>query len=114
MIHGEVWANIWQRDCIARIDPASGAVTGWVLLTGLEADAAAHMPKDTNVRMDVLNGIAFDSWGNETIDGGRIFVTGKQWPRLYEITVQELGWPGQMDLATVRKHCIIPEHMRTP
>jgi glutamine cyclotransferase len=72
-IEGEVWANIWQEDTICRIDPQSGRVTGWIdlgkLWPGSERTATA----------DVLNGIAYDARDK------RIFVTGKCWPKLYEI-----------------------------
>ncbi len=70
---GEVYANIWQTDRIARIDPATGKVVGWIDLTGLgEADRGS-------APVDVLNGIAYDAKGD------RLFVTGKLWPKLYEI-----------------------------
>lgn len=73
-VEGEIYANVWQTDLIARIDPASGRVLGWIDLTGLlpEADRAAQ-------RVDVLNGIAHDA------ASGRLFVTGKWWPKLFEI-----------------------------
>ncbi len=71
-INGEVFANIWQTDRIARIDPATGAVIGWIDLTGL-------LPPVPGTRIDVLNGIAYDSELN------RLFVTGKWWPTLFEI-----------------------------
>lgn len=74
-IKGEIWANIWQKDIIARIDPESGKVISYIDLKGL--------CKETDTSINVLNGIAYDSIGN------RIFVTGKNWPRLYEITVTE-------------------------
>lgn len=74
-VSGEVFANVWQTDRIARIDPATGNVTGWIDLTGL-LDAADRTPT-TNV----LNGIAYDA------EGGRLFVTGKRWPKLFEIRV---------------------------
>jgi len=70
-IDGEIWANVWQTDVIARIDPATGRVTGWINLAGL-LDRGAQ-------RADVLNGIAHDP------ATGRVFVTGKLWPRLFEI-----------------------------
>jgi glutamine cyclotransferase len=75
-INGEIWANIWQTDLIARIDPKSGKVNSYV-------DLAAIFPqsKRDEAGADVLNGIAFDP------DGGRIFVTGKRWPLLYEIKI---------------------------
>ena len=75
MIDGELWANIWQTDRIARIDPVTGKVLGYVELNNL-------LPRDERAPgTDVLNGIAWDA------EGRRLFVTGKYWPRLYEITV---------------------------
>jgi glutamine cyclotransferase len=76
-INGEIWANVWMTDLIARIDPASGKVIAYIDLTGLLPQSERRA--DT----DVLNGIAWDREGN------RIFVTGKRWPELYEITVTE-------------------------
>jgi len=77
-VEGEVWANVWQTDLIARIDPASGRLLGWIDLTGLlsEEDRAVQ-------RVDVLNGIAYDA------ATGRLFVTGKWWPKLFEIELIE-------------------------
>jgi glutaminyl-peptide cyclotransferase len=73
-VNGEVWANVWQTDQIVQIDPATGAVLGWIDLTGL------LQPEDQGgADVDVLNGIAVDE------ATGRIFVTGKLWPVLYEI-----------------------------
>ena len=72
-IEGEVWANVWQTDRIARINPKTGAVNAWVDLTLLWPRARRTPPAD------VLNGIAYDAAGK------RIFVTGKKWPRVYEI-----------------------------
>ncbi len=73
MVGNEIWANIWGSERIARIDPASGRVTGWIELAGLTPTAAPGHP------IDVLNGIAWDAAGK------RLFVTGKLWPRLFEI-----------------------------
>lgn len=73
-VKGEIYANIWQTERIARIDPASGKVVGWIDLTGLLA-ASDRIPGQT----DVLNGIAYDAAGD------RLFVTGKRWPKLFEI-----------------------------
>ncbi|HWW26320.1 MAG TPA: glutaminyl-peptide cyclotransferase [Caulobacter sp.] len=73
-VKGEIYANIWQTDRIARIDPATGKVKGWIDLTGLLPDA-------DRARADVLNGIAYDAKAD------RLIVTGKLWPRLYEIKV---------------------------
>jgi glutaminyl-peptide cyclotransferase len=76
-INGEIWANIWNTDLIARIDPKSGKVVGYIDLQGILKDPVT----DTNI--NVLNGIAWDSAGN------RIFVTGKNWPKLFEIRLNE-------------------------
>ena len=69
---GEIFANIWQTERIARISPKTGQVTGWIDLTGLLDPRDAH-------GVDVLNGIAYDAAGD------RLFVTGKLWPKLFEI-----------------------------
>jgi glutaminyl-peptide cyclotransferase len=76
-VNGEVWANIWKSERLVRIDPHSGTVTGWVVLSGLLAQAASAA--EPGGRVDVLNGIAYDP------DSGRLFVTGKWWPLLFEI-----------------------------
>ena len=79
-VKGEVLANIWQSDRIARIDPLTGWVTGWIDLSGLLSDAErAGRP------VDVLNGIAYDAVA------GRLFVTGKFWPKVYEIALVPRG-----------------------
>ncbi|RTL46930.1 MAG: glutaminyl-peptide cyclotransferase, partial [Burkholderiales bacterium] len=70
-VDGEIWANIWQSDRIARINPKTGAVTAWIDLTGL---LPTRRGSD-----DVLNGIAWDAARK------RLFVTGKLWPKLFEI-----------------------------
>jgi glutamine cyclotransferase len=75
-VEGELWANVWQTDLIARIDPDSGNVIGWIDLTGL-----LTLESDQAQNVDVLNGIAYDA------ETGRIFVTGKLWPTLFEIEV---------------------------
>jgi len=74
-VQGEIYANVWQTDLIARIDPATGRVMGWIDLTGI---LAAH---ERDAPVDVLNGIAYDA------PHDRLFVTGKLWPRLFEIRV---------------------------
>lgn len=76
-INGEIWANIWMTDRIARIDPVSGKVIGYINLAGILNDP------DTDTSVKVLNGIAFDR------DNNRIFVTGKNWPKLFEIKITE-------------------------
>jgi glutamine cyclotransferase len=72
-VRGEIFANVYRTDWIARISPQSGAVTGWIDLRGLLPEADRQIP------VDVLNGIAYDAGGN------RLFVTGKLWPKLFEI-----------------------------
>ncbi|WP_082560169.1 MULTISPECIES: glutaminyl-peptide cyclotransferase [unclassified Brevundimonas] len=73
-VEGEVFANVWHTDFIVRIDPATGVVTGVIDLTGLMPDRSGLDQTDA-----VLNGIAWDP------DGRRLFVTGKNWPTLFEI-----------------------------
>src|SRR5579883_3021630 len=72
-VKGEVYANVYQTNRIARIDPSSGKVVGWIDLTGLLSS------EDQARQVDVLNGIAYDAKGD------RLFVTGKLWPKLFEI-----------------------------
>jgi glutamine cyclotransferase len=74
-INGEIWANVWLTDLIARIDPETGRVVGWVDLAGILDPDTLTQP------VDVLNGVAFDEANN------RLFVTGKLWPALFEIEV---------------------------
>lgn len=74
-IHGEIYANIWHSDRIARIAPATGKVVGWIDLSGLLPPGEHSTPEA------VLNGIAWDSVHD------RLFVTGKLWPKLFEIKV---------------------------
>lgn len=77
-INGEIWANVWTSDRLARINPESGQVTGWVDLSGLLA--SQNLPEQTHPDA-VLNGIAYDPAGD------RLFVTGKLWPKVFEIQV---------------------------
>ena len=72
-IKGEIYANVWQTDRIARIAPETGRVVGWVDLEGLLS------AEDRGEPVDVLNGIAYDAQTD------RLFVTGKLWPKLFEI-----------------------------
>ena len=78
-INGEIWANIWTEDRIARIRPDTGEVTAFVDLTGI----LPHAFRLQYPEIDVLNGIAWDP------DGHRILVTGKKWPKLFEIKLVE-------------------------
>jgi glutamine cyclotransferase len=74
-VRGEIWANVWHQDRIARIDPATGRVTGWLSVSGLVPMVAIENAEA------VANGIAFDE------STGRVFLTGKLWPVLYEARV---------------------------
>jgi glutamine cyclotransferase len=73
-VKGEILANIWMTNTIARIDPASGKVVGWIDMSGLLKPSEISGDRD-----DVLNGIAYDAKGD------RLFVTGKRWPKLFQI-----------------------------
>jgi glutamine cyclotransferase len=74
-VKGEIYANVWHSDRIARISPRDGHVIGWIDLTGL-------LPDDQKINGEsVLNGIAYDAAND------RLFVTGKQWPTIFEIKV---------------------------
>jgi len=78
-IHDEIWANIYMKNIIARISPQTGEILGWIDLSPLYDLLPAHC------RVDVLNGIAYDK------DSDRIFVTGKFWPRIFEINTKLLS-----------------------
>lgn len=73
-INGEIWANVWQTDRIARIDPSSGEIKSWV-------DCSSLREKLNNEDAEVLNGIAYDSKNK------KIWVTGKHWDKMFEIEV---------------------------
>ena len=86
-IHGEIYANIWHDDRIARISPRDGRVLGYIDLSGL-------LPASQKLNAEsVLNGIAYDAKGD------RLFVTGKQWPAIFEIKVV----PRSPNTASVRR-----------
>jgi glutaminyl-peptide cyclotransferase len=74
-VRGEIYANVWQTDRIVRISPSDGRVLAWVNLASL-LNAADRLDNT-----DVLNGIAYDTLGD------RLFVTGKFWPKLFEIKI---------------------------
>ena len=75
-VKGEIWANVWQSEQIARIDPATGNVLGWIDLAGI-------LPSiDRTGSEDVMNGIAYDA------ENDRIFVTGKLWSKLFEVSLK--------------------------
>ena len=81
-IKGEIWANVWHSEeigkpnHIARIDPASGKLLGWIDLGGISPDDVERDEENT------LNGIAYDAAND------RIFVTGKNWKKLFEIKIK--------------------------
>ena len=93
-IDGQVYANVWMTDRIAVIDPADGAVTAWIDLAGLLSDAdrtaiidawaGAGANANWVASNAVLNGIAYDE------ETGRVFVTGKLWPKVYVVTFQAM------------------------
>lgn len=84
-IRGEIFANVWHSDRIARISPADGQVIAWIDLAGL-------LPDDKKVNGEsVLNGIAYD------VLHDRLFVTGKQWPVIFEIKVLRTNHTGAKD-----------------
>lgn len=72
-VRGEIYSNVWHSWRIARISPSDGAVLGWIDLSGIISPDELHSPEA------VLNGIAYDAMGD------RLFVTGKLWPKLFEI-----------------------------
>jgi glutamine cyclotransferase len=72
-VRGEIYANVWQTERLVRIDPQTGQVRAWIDLSGLLA------PADRDPPVDVLNGIAYDA------ERDRLFVTGKFWPKIFEI-----------------------------
>ena len=77
-VRGEIWANVWHKDWIARIDPRDGHVIRWV-------DVGQLLPEATAADSEAVpNGIAFDP------ASGRLFVTGKLWSRLFEVSAREL------------------------
>jgi len=75
-VKSEIYANVWQTDRIARIDPRTGRVSGWINLIGL-------WPGSDNAEK-TLNGIAYDAQHD------RLFVTGKRWPKLFEIRLVKI------------------------
>lgn len=77
-IKGELYANVWRSDCIVRIDPATGNILGLIDFSGLLD------PSDRDAHTDVLNGIAYDPATD------RLFITGKCWPKLFEIKLKPL------------------------
>ena len=82
-IHGEIFANVWQTDYVVRINPDTGAVTGVIDFAGLLPAADRNPSPDA-----VLNGIAYDAASD------RLFVTGKFWPKLFEVRLKHVPTGG--------------------
>ncbi len=82
-VNGRVFANVWHTDRVAVIDPASGEVLGWLDLGELQTHFTKQAGWDPTD--NVLNGIAFDP------QSGHLYVTGKRWPKLFEIAVELPG-----------------------
>ena len=78
-INGEIWANLWTSDTIIKIDPETGKVNAIIDCKGLLGSSISKL----NSEVDVLNGIAYDN------DSHKIYITGKFWPKFFEITVEE-------------------------
>ncbi|HVF68579.1 MAG TPA: glutaminyl-peptide cyclotransferase [Pyrinomonadaceae bacterium] len=76
-VKGEIYANVWHQNRVARIDPRDGHVAGWIDLSGL------LKPGDVTDEEAVLNGIAYDGQGD------RLYVTGKLWPKIFEIKLRQ-------------------------
>ncbi|MBC7366317.1 MAG: glutaminyl-peptide cyclotransferase [Undibacterium sp.] len=77
-VKGEIYANVWQTNTVVRIDPTSGQLLGTVDFSGLLS------PDDYRHHPDVLNGIAYEA------SGDRLFITGKLWPKLFEVRLKPL------------------------
>lgn len=90
-VKGEILANIWCEDVIARISPETGQVRGWIDLHGLR-DRLGHSHS-----AEVLNGIAYDAQGD------RILVTGKLWPKLFEIRIVARSGRSATDCRVARR-----------
>jgi len=78
-VRGEIYANVWDTGYVVRISPKTGEVSGWIDLRGLYR----YLGREPN--FDILNGIAYD------VRGDRLFVTGKYWPKLFEIKLQRVN-----------------------
>jgi glutamine cyclotransferase len=76
VVEGEIFANIWHTNTIARIDPDTGKITGWIDFSKLYPDAGKGQNGE-----NVMNGIAYDA------EKKRLFVTGKLWPKIYEVKI---------------------------
>jgi len=99
-IDGEVYANVLERPCIARIDPESGQVNAWINFDGLKNRNA------NGGTGDVLNGIAIDD------NNGKLYVTGKQWRAMFEVKLEEIEGEAYEDaLEKARQTCTPPSSL---
>ncbi|KAG2441257.1 hypothetical protein HYH02_010100 [Chlamydomonas schloesseri] len=98
VINGELWGNIWQTECIARVNMTTGRVIGWIHMHGLR-EGLIKRGLVGSANMDVLNGIAYDSTSK------RIFVTGKLWPRVFEVVPKPFASGAAPDWAAVAHLC---------
>jgi glutamine cyclotransferase len=92
---------IWQTECVARVSPESGEVVGWIDFSGLRGKMVRRARKKglDVTAVDVLNGIAWHQ------DSGRLWITGKQWPALYEVKLIEVD-NTDPQLRSIRRKCI--------
>ena len=108
-VDGLIYANIYQTECIAQIDPTTGAVVGWMVVDGLRQrmlDTISTKQRNAREAPDVLNGIAWD--GRHS----RLFLTGKLWPKIYQIEARPMYVDSKaIDVPAVteniRRACII-------
>ena len=96
-VRDEVWANVLERPCVARVNPSTGAVVGWIVFDDLKS----KLPAGSSVEAGVMNGVAYDA------DGDRVFVTGKNWNALFEVKI--IAKDGGVDAA--RRTCWPPASM---
>jgi len=99
-IGGQVWANIWGKNCIARVDPEDGKVLGWIDVEDLVLSEQARGKVLGNYNQDVVNGIAFDA------ETKRIWLTGKLWTTVYEVEVVEEPQADLQKILQMRAKCI--------
>ncbi|KAG2423835.1 hypothetical protein HXX76_014995 [Chlamydomonas incerta] len=98
VVDGELWGNIWQTECIARVNMTTGHVIGWIHMHGLR-EGLVQRGLVGSQSMDVLNGIAYDATSK------RVFVTGKLWPRVFEVVPKPFESGTAPDWAAVARLC---------
>ena len=105
-VDGYILANIYETECIAKIDPATGNIVGWILLNGLAEKTLGKENTDSN---KVMNGIAAIPEEEDTI-----YVTGKHWPPLYKILLKpEVNWDAYGSPSEIKVICMVdPKNAR--